>query len=86
MDFVKGWRVIRKLRMINSGLARSKDQRHEIKTSLRSAIVISPALFSRDLNHAFGQGNNLVPLQTNVVKIFVHIDSKQDLMGCLVSQ
>lgn len=65
--------------MSNSGLAMGKDQRHEIKIPLRSATVLSPALFSRDLNQACGQGDHLVPLQTNIPKIFVHIYSKEDL-------
>lgn len=66
--------------MTNSGLARGKDQRHEIKISLRSTTVLLPVLLTSDLNQAFGQGNNLVSLQTNIVKVFAHIYSKQDLM------
>lgn len=42
--------------------------------------MLLPILLTSDLNQAFGQGYNLVFLQTNIVKVFVHIYSKQDLM------
>ena len=58
---------LEKPRVIHSGLDKSKDQRHEMKVSLRTAIVLSFALLSGDLNQAFGQGTNSVSLQTSTV-------------------
>ena len=58
---------LEKPRVIHSGLAKGKHQRHKMQVSLRTAIVLSLALPSGHLNQAFGQGTNFVSLQTSTV-------------------